>query len=335
MSRDTHTMPETRTWREIPQEVKPRAMSREGRRRLAMGVLRATLVVFVAALLSWGAWETAEVLRENPESMPSAAKSDRVRSLVLVTDGVLDQNWLARTLSIPADATLMGLDLNELRSRVLGDPQVSSAAIIRNFPDRLTVRISERTPVVRMMAQSAGEAPVMLLIARDGVAFSGTGFDPAMIATLPWLDGVKLRRSGRLLAPIGGMRTVSDLLACAKLEAESLYRTWKVISLARLGSDNEIEVHTRDGMKVIFGAREDYLRQVARLDLLVDDSTDPTRPLREVNLALGPQVPVSYGTAAPTLSEPPVNTAASSGPARPTIAFPVFSNLHPDTHREL
>jgi cell division septal protein FtsQ len=334
MSKDTHAMPETRTWREIPQEVRPRAMSREGRRRVAMRATRATLGALVVVLLSWGAWEMAAALRESPDSMPSAAKSDRVRSLVLVTDGVLDQNWLARTLAIPADATLMGLDLNQLRSRVLSDPQVSSAAIARNFPDKLTVRISERSPVVRMMAQAGSGSPIMLLVARDGVAFAGTGFDPAMVATLPWLDGVRLARSGGSFVPISGMRAVSDLLASAKLEAEGLYRTWQVISMARLASDGEIEVRTRDGMTVIFGTREDYLRQIARLDLLVDDSTDPTRPLREVNLALGSQVPVAYGRAAPILAEPPVNTA-NPGSAKPIIAFPAFSSLHVDSHREL
>jgi hypothetical protein len=335
MSKDTHSMPETRSWREIPQQVRPRAMSREGRRRLAMGVVRAAMGAFVVGLISWGAWEMAAVIRESPGATPNAGAGDRVRSLALVTDGVLDKNWLARTLSIPADATLMGLDLNGLRSRILADAQVASASIARNFPDRLTVRISERSPVVRMMAQSGSEAPVMLLVSRDGVAFAGTGFDPAMVATLPWLDGVRLTRVGGSLAPIPGMREVSDLIASAKLEAENLYRGWKVISIARLGSDGEIEVHTRDGMKAIFGTREDYLRQIARLDLLVADySTDPTRPLREVNLALGAQVPVAYGAAAPTLAEPPVNTA-NAGTKRPLIAFPVLSNLHIDANREL
>ena len=76
------------------------------------------------------------------------------------------------------------------------------------------------------------------------------GFDPAMVATLPWLDGVKLARRGAGFAPIAGMKAVADLLASAKLEAEGLYRTWQVVSLARLASDGEIEVHTRDGMKV-------------------------------------------------------------------------------------
>jgi cell division protein FtsQ len=334
MSKDTDSMPDTRSWREIPQQVRPRAMSGEGRRRLAMGVMRATMGIFVIGLVSWGAWEMVAVVQEKTDAMPEEAKNDRVRSLVLVTDGVLDKNWLAHALSIPADATLMGLDLDQLRARVLADPQVSTAAIVRNFPDKLTVRISERTPVVRMMAQSGGDTPLTLLVARDGVAFSGTGFDPAMVATLPWIDGVKLERAGKGFAPLEGMKAVSDLLATAKLEAEDLYRTWQVISLSRLESDGALEVHTRDGMKVVFGTKEDYLRQIARLDLLVDSSTDPTRPIREVNLALGSQVPVTFGTAAPFIGEPPVNST-SGRPSQPLIQYPSLSNIHIDIKREL
>jgi hypothetical protein len=308
-------------------------MSGEGRRRVAMGAMRATMGAVAAALVCWGAWEVAGVLRENPDAMPGAAKSDRVRSLVLVTDGVLDRNWLAKALAIPSNSTLMSLDLAQLRSRVLANPQVSSADIARNFPDTLTVRIAERTPVVRMMAQRGAEAPRMLLVSRDGVAFEGTGFDAAMVATLPWIEGARLVRSGTSLAPIEGMKAVSELLATSRLEADNLYRTWQVVSIGRLAADGEIEVTSKDGLKMIFGTKEDYLLQIARLDLLVDASTDRTRPLKQVNLALGAQVPVSYGTAAPMIGEPPVNTLNAAA-SNPVIAFPSISTLHIDTHRE-
>ncbi len=331
MSKDTHILPETRSWREIPQQVRPRAMSGEGRRRLTMAVVRALMGACAVALVSWGAWEMAAVLRESPESMPDAANADKVRSLVLVTDGVLDKNWLAKTLALPPNATLMGLDLENLRQKALADSQVATAAVVRNFPDTLTVRISERSPVARMMAQSGGEVPKAFMVSRDGVVFAGTGFDPGMVETLPWLDGVRLTRSGKSLAPIEGMKTVSDLLASAKLEAEGLYRTWQVISLARLAADGEIEVHTRDGMKVIFGTREDYLRQIARLDLLVGESTDPTRPLRTVNLALGSQVPVAYGTASPVLGGASAN-AQSVMLAPSATSLPGISSPHIDIH---
>jgi cell division septal protein FtsQ len=326
MTKDTIVLPDTRSWRDIPQHVRPRAMSSEGRRRLAMGTVRAVLGVTMVSAVCWVGWEVSEVLREGPGSLSVSAKDERVRNLVLVTDGVLDKRWLARTLAIPANATLMGLDLVQLRSRVLGDAQVASASVSRNFPDTLTVRVSERSPVVRLMAQTGGEAPRMLLVSRDGVAFDGTGFDPAMVDSLPWVEGAPDLRRGGSAAPIPGMSAVSDLLASAKLEAEGLYRTWQVISIGRLASDGEIEVRTKDGMRVIFGTDENFLRQIARLDLLIDSTTDPTRPLRQVDLSLGSQVPVAYGTAAPTLSAPPAAVAADPA-KRPLIDFPGLSNL--------
>lgn len=306
-------------------------MSPEGRRRLVMRIVRTSAGALVLAAIAWGAWEVSAVLRD-PSAMPDAAKSDRIRSLVLVTDGVLDKGWLARTLAVPKDATLMGVDLMALRTRVLSDAQVRSADIVRNFPDTLTVRISERSPVARIMAQTGAAQPVALLVSRDGVPFEGTGFDPDMVSSLPWLDGVRLTRGAGGFEPIAGMDAVADLLASAKLEAENLYKSWQVVSVARLASDKLIEIHTRDGLRVVFSATEDYLRQIARLDLLIDSSTDPTRPLRMVDLSLGSQVPVAYGTASPSIGERPAPPAreASKGPL---IILPAFTNLEQQSHR--
>jgi cell division protein FtsQ len=334
MTKDVHALPETRSWREIPQQVKPRAMSGEGRRRVAMGTLRATMGVVAVGAALFGAWAVVASLRPGTVSSEGTT-GERVKSLVLVTDGVLDRTWLARRLQIPQDATLMGLDLGVLRSRILADRQVVSASVERNFPSSLTVRVSERTPVVRMMAREGQGEPGMLLVSRDGIVFPGTGYDSAMLGTLPWLDGVTLQPQAGGFAPVEGMREVSDLLACARLEADALYRDWQVVSVARLASDGEIEVRTRGGLKAVFGAKEDYLRQIARLYVLAGASTDPTHPLRSVNLALGSQVPVEYGTAAPVLVGPPVNTADAPAESRALIAFPSFSSPHPEKHREL
>jgi cell division septal protein FtsQ len=326
MSKDTFVVPETRSWRDIPQQVKPRAMSPEGRRRLVLGTMRAVIATLVVGGVCWGAWAVSAALRDDSSISSDSAKSERVRNLVLVTDGVLDRNWLVHTLAIPQNASLMGLDLVELRSKVMADSQVVSASVTRDFPGTITVRVSERSPVVRLMDPSPDGSQHVFLVSRDGVAFEGLGFDPAMIASLPWIEGTSLIRHGASIAPIAGMPAVSDLLASAKLEAESLYRTWQVVSIGRLASDGEIEIQSKEGMKVVFGTNENFLRQIARLDLLIDSSSDPTRPLSRVDLSLGPQVPVAYGTAAPTLSNPLTSTA-SIPVKRPLIAFPEFSNI--------
>jgi hypothetical protein len=140
-----------------------------------------------------------------------------------------------------------------------------------------------------------------------------------MVATLPWLDGVKPAAQGGGFAPIAGMEKVAGLLAQAKLEAEPLYRTWQVVSLSGLASDGEIEVRTRTGLKVIFGTEEDFFPQLARLDLLLD--TGPPG-ISAINLALRPkEVTVSFA-----------NTGAASAP--PLAAFSAFSHPANPIQRE-
>jgi POTRA domain, FtsQ-type len=329
MSKDTLVPPPSRTWRDIPQQVKPRSMSRGGRRRVAMGAWKAAAGAAALGLAAWGTWEVAAVVQGNAAALPPSAKPIPIRSQELATDGVLDKAWLVRTLALPKGATLMGLDLERLRARLLADAQVRSAELTRNFPDALAVRISERSPVARIRAQFAGDAPRTLLVSRDGFAFPGIGFDPGMLETLPWIDGVKLVRRGDAIVPIDGMDRVSNLLATAKFEAGNLYRTWHKVSLGRLALDGEIEVWTRDGLKIVFaanegfGSNEYFLRQLARLNIVLESAgAHPARPLREVNLALGSQVPVAFG--------PMDAPAAAPDPqaAKPVFTVPAFPDFH-------
>lgn len=335
MSKESLALPETRSWRDIPQQVKPRAMSREGKRRLSLKMFRVCAGLAAGSLVCWGGWEVAMVLRD-PAALPDEARSDKIKSLVLATDGVLDKQWLTRTLALPARTTLMEVDLMALRARLMADPQVMSATLTRNFPDTLSVRLSERTPIVRVAPQADPSATGPLLVARDGVVYQGSGYDPAMIETLPWLDGAKIEAKSGRFQPVMGMAAVADLLGSAKLEAEALYRTWDVVSVARLASDRVVEVHTRTGAKVIFGTAEDYLRQIARLDLLLDSSNDPSRPISTVDLSLGAQVPVTYGKATPMLTDRPAPRAVPVGPGPgPVISFPSLSTLQPEGRRGL
>ena len=122
-----------------------------------------------------------------------------------------------------------------------------------------------------------------------------------LIETLPWLDGVKLVREGQAFLPIAGMEKVADLLAKAKIEVEHLYRNWQIVSLARLDSDGEIEVRDRHVAKIFFGTNEDFFRQLARLDLLLDKTRAQTDQWpSSINLSIGSQVPVTFDDPAMT-----------------------------------
>ena len=293
---------------------------------MVWNALKTVTVSAVIAGLAWGAYEMASALRGDPKPFSGAAQAAPVSEIVLITDGVLDQEWLVRTLALRKNASLIELDLYQLQAALLATAQVRSAALTRNFPSTLTVSLSEHSPVARIMAQTGREEPRMFLVAREGRVFEGIGFDEGMIETLPWLDGVKLVREGETFLPIAGMDTVAELLGKAKLEAEHLYRTWRIVSLARLESDGEIEVRDKNVSKIYFGTNEDFFRQLARLDLLLDTARLQTEQSPNViNLAIGSQVPVTFDD--PALTPMAMKTGALPVLDRNSPMLSIPSNL--------
>jgi Cell division protein FtsQ/POTRA domain, FtsQ-type len=317
--------------------VKARAMSGGGRRRWIMASLRFAGFSAVLTTIGWGAWQLAQVLRHGPDKMPSVVKTVPVKDVLLVTDGVLDHPWVVSALALPKGVSLLELNLQKLRERLLVAGQVRTATLTLNFPETLTVTLSERSPVARIKAAFPDGLHQELLVARDGVVFRGVDFDPAMIETLPWLEGFTLSRQASGFLPIAGVEAVAELLAKAKLEAEERYRTWEVVSLARLASDGEIEVRTQSGMRVIFGTRDDYFRQLARLDLLLDKlaETHPEKIPGEINLALGSQVPVTFAAAAPNRPDRDERALPQLRPASMQTPASVSPHLQIKLKREL
>lgn len=307
-------------------------MSPEGRRRWWWSGTKTVLALAAVGGLGWGAVEIAAALRGRPQPLTSA-EAVPVKEIDFATDGVLPREWVVQTLALPPRATLMQLDLYRLRERLMAAGQVRTATLTRTFPATLTVSISEQSPVARVMAQTSGAEPEMLLVARDGTVFAGLGFDPELLKTLPWLDGVKLKRDGGKFEPIADMPTVADLLGKAKLEAEHLYREWQVVSLARLESDGEIEVHATNAACIRFGTSEDFFRQLARLDSLLDAARAKTdRPVREIDLAIGAHVPVAFEEVDPTapLKQPGEARPAPTTTTRRNPVVPAF----PDQQRK-
>lgn len=325
MSQDLVNAPTARSWRDIPQPVKPRAMSREGKWRLTTSVLRVTGAAAVLGFAAWGIWEVTCVLQENPSTMPAAAKTVAVKNLELRTDGVLGNDWLARTLALPKNTSLMELDLQVMRTRLFATGQVNAAWLTKSFPDTLKVQVAERTPVVRVMAELRGRQ-LALLVARDGVVFEGHGYDVALLESLPWLDGVKLTFNGERYEPVADMGLVADLVSRAQVDAAHLYKTWNVVSLARLKSDGEIQVRTKPGTVVVFAANADFFQQIAKLDYQWDIFGKEPVPPAKIDLSLGNEVLVAFQPAG--LANVPTTPAAAAKPApAPTLNF--FPNSQP------
>lgn len=324
MSQSTVNPPPTRSWRDIPQPVSPpiRTMGREGKKRLLFAVGNIVGLCLVLGAAGWGVYEVIRLWETDRTRIIAPTKGVPVRDFVVRTDGVLDKAWVERTLSLSKTASLMELDLADLKRRLEESGQVSKAVIERRFPDILGVTLQERTPVARVMALIGDAPPVSFVVARDGMVYSGSGYDAAMSAGLPFIDGVKLVREGSGFARIEGMEAVADLLGTAQVSAPGLYRGFKVVSLARFALDRTLTVKSDEVDAIIFGSSQDsYYRQLARLDYILEETrrNSAAGRLKSVNLAVGDkQVPVSFDTAH---AEP----ARASVPSRPATGAVLFS----------
>jgi hypothetical protein len=283
-----------RSWRNIRQDVSSPAMSRQGLRRRWLAWLKVGSLVAAVAGVGWSVYELAHSWSTDRAVLTTAVHSAAVRETVLITDGVLSQKWVADTLALPKGASLMALDLPALRDRLLAHGQIRVAVLTRSFPDTLVVTLQERTPVARVLAtESSGQAKP-LLVAKDGVVYEGRLYEKALMEELPWLDGIRLLRSGRGYEPLAGMADVSALLSTAQLQAPHLYRDWIIVSLAHLAERDELRVKTKDRTEIVFSRKRDYYKQVAQLDFVLDaaQALPEAASLQSVNLTLEGQVPV-------------------------------------------
>lgn len=334
MSASAHISPSARTWRDIPQSIAPRAMSSTGRKRMIFASVKSVAaLVFVCACL-WAGYEVYRTWQENPAKLKAPVKSAVVKSISLRGQNLtLDQPWVSRTLALPKTADLMELDLFALRDRLLASGQVRAAELSRKFPDTLVVSIEERSPVARINARVSDDGAETFLVARDGVVFRGECFKDEVVQSLPFLGGIALKRSAGKFLPIPGMEVVADLLSTARVNAPNLYRSWSVISLAKLASDGQIIVQSPDVGEAIFGTRDDFYKQIARLDYIITESRSRpvTTALKSVNLAVGgEQVPVSFEP--PPAAEPEHAPGHTARPANSVSPAPSHLAATPATH---
>lgn len=286
-----------RSWRSIRQDVQPLALSSKGRRRRNLAWLKISLLCLGLGATTWGAFAVMDSWENDRAALATPMRSEPVREISLITDGTLTKKWVTERLALPKNASLMTLEIGALRDRLMAAGQVRVAVIARSFPDMLVVTLQERSPIARIQVQDGMGRPRQLMVAKDGSVYDGFNYDKQLLASMPWLDGVKLIRTsgGSGYVPVAGMEAVSRLLSTAQLQAPHLYREWLIVSLANLAERGEILVKSQEIPHIVFNSNEDYFRQLAQLDYVIDAArSQPDAALAQVNLTLGSQVAVQF-----------------------------------------
>lgn len=287
--------PRENSWRNVRQAVNPRAMTTQGRRRFGWSVARTTAItLIVAGLVALGALWIVDVGFETPSrKIAPVVKAEPLQDIVVLTDGVLTKEWVTERLALPEGVALMAIDLTATKTLLESFGQVRRAVVARAYPGTLEVTLEERAPVVRVMVPLDPKHPEALVVARDGVVYRAFNYDQAMIERLPWLDGVRLTRSGDDVFPIDGMDRVSELLLAGQHEAPHLARTWQIVSLAERP---RIVVRTATVREIVFEPGN-YRRQFARLDYILDlyrEQGVPRDGVNRIDLSISSQVVVDF-----------------------------------------
>lgn len=218
-----------------------------GRRALFLG-----LRLGIAGSLAWG------LLVGVREGYAYATTSPRfeVRGLHYAPTAHVDDARLRELLALSPGTNILSLDLEELAARVVEDPWVAKATVVRELPDSLQVTVVEHEPQAVLLL--AGR---LMLVDAEGSAFKR--LEPGERGRLPVLTGFADPALSTDAEALRG-RVLRGLRALAAYEAKRRPR----LSELHVGDFGDVTLYTAElGTQLRLG-RGDVEPALARFDAL-------------------------------------------------------------------
>jgi len=235
--------------------------------------------LLIAATLWYGIVEgqhTADVISWFKDTRDTLANSlgFRIGAISLTGSKQVSREEILTTAGVTGRASLLFLDVDAARARLLANPWIADAAILKLYPDRLQLRVTERQAFA--LWQKDGRVSV---IAADGTVLEP--FVEGRYLGLPLVVGRGAQRQAKeFLAVIDRYPAIRSMLRASILVAE---RRWNM----RLA--NSIDVRLPE---------TDVERALDRLVELDRDKKLLTRDVTVVDLRLPDRVTVRLSDAA-------------------------------------
>lgn len=195
-----------------------------------------------------------------------------LKKVLFYTNGVLDETWLSDVIQINHSMQLIDINIFEMKHSLESFDQVREAEVIRIFPDALRIELEEEVPMFKLKMQTSEGADSLRCVGQSGLVYKGMGYSEAYFDELPYL--IPYRHLNQKYLPINGLNYVAPLMAL--LEEEGLIERIRLqsISLENFSGDTGfpgqiIEVNSGLIPRILFGAYNDYPKQIARLNYIL------------------------------------------------------------------
>lgn len=226
------------SWRKYAGE-RSEARTKGAKDRDMSSFLRVYGIVLACACLLVVVLFSGRILGCFADKVDASTPDTPIAGIEFSSDGVIDRNWFLANMPLPAGATMRRFDHARLKSSLLSMGQVTDAEVTKVLPDRLVVRIRERTPIARISVQGDNGRPVAMLIDEKGLVYRGVAYSQARLSQLPWVVVSKVDRAGSGFAPIREANLLCEILSAARAEDPALAADWRIIDFTRFGGDTQ------------------------------------------------------------------------------------------------
>ena len=232
----------------------PRSLRRWGNALVSVKVPRgagsSAAALLLLASVSYGAIRGGHgpQIVENIQNLCDSAANQlgfRISEVALAGEHEIGRDQILQLAGITERSSLLFLDAARTRARLLTNPWIADATVLKLYPDRLRIEIKERLPFA--LWQKDGRVG---LISADGTVLEETA--PARFATLPLIVGKGAEQTAHdFLAIVARYPSIAQMTDASVLVAE---RRWNL--------------HLKNGVEVLLpeDEAEQALRTLVDLD---------------------------------------------------------------------
>ncbi len=259
------------SWRDLNEQRSKRIVTIASVLRRIRGYLRYLIVL---CLLFGGFWFWDTFFRAtNVTEIDSNLSSTNYLSKVLFkTDGVLDQNWLAKVTQLNKRMKLMDVDIHGIKIKLEALDQITKAEVVRIFPDAIKIELFEEQPMCRLNLKTRSGEIESKMVSLNGVVFSAYGYEDSFYNSLP--EFIPYNGTIEISEPINGIDRIRLLMD--RYTNEVFKEDLKIDQInaknfpAEVGMPGQvIEIKTKRIPRILLSAYDDFDEQINRLRYLL------------------------------------------------------------------